>query len=72
MTGKSVVDTFIHTMTDASQLAYETLSHVGKKTVRFEAAKAKVAPTKATSIPGLQLMAAVLAFLGCPRLLGSC
>jgi len=64
--GKNVVDTSIHTMVDASQLAYAAVSYVwheyedGKVTVQFVAAKAKVAPTKATSIPRLELMAAVL------------
>jgi len=64
--GKNVVDTSIHTMVDASQLAYAAVSYVwheyedGKVTVRFVAAKGKVAPTKATSIPRLELMAAVL------------
>lgn len=64
--GKNVVDASIHTMADASQLAYAAVSYVrheyedGKVTVRFVAAKAKVAPTKATSIPRLELMAAVL------------
>ena len=63
---KRVVDVSIHTMTDASQLAYAAVSYVryeyedGEITVRFVAAKAKVAPTKATSIPRLELMAAVL------------
>lgn len=63
---KSVVDTSIHTMTDASQLAYAAVSYVryeyedGEMAVRFVAAKAKVAPTKATSIPRLELMGAVL------------
>ena len=53
-------------MTDASQLAYAAVSYVryeyedGEITVRFVAAKAKVTPTKATSIPRLELMAAVL------------
>jgi len=32
----------------------------GEKTVRFVAAKAKVTPTKAMTIPRLELMAAVL------------
>ena len=64
--GKNVVDSSIHTMVDASQLAYAAVSYMrheyedGKVTVRFVAAKAKVAPTKATSIPRLELMAAVL------------
>ena len=64
--GTSIVHVSIHTMTDASQLAYAAVSYVrhqyedGKVTVRFVAAKAKVAPTKATSIPRLELMAAVL------------
>ena len=66
VTGKRVVDTSIHTMTDASQLAYAAVNYVryeyedGEVTVRFVAAKAKVAATKATSIPTLELMAAVL------------
>ena len=66
VSGKRVVDTSIHTMTDASQLAYAAVSYVrheyedGEVTVRFVAAKAKVAPTKAISIPRLELMAAVL------------
>ena len=65
VTGKRVVDTSIHTMTAASQLACAAVSYVrhkyedGEITVRFVAAKAKVAPTKAIGIPGLQLMAAV-------------
>ena len=52
-------------MTAASQLAYAAVSYVrheyedGEITVRFVAAKAKVAPTKAMSIPRLELMAAV-------------
>ena len=60
------VDSSIHTMTDVSQFAYAAVSYVRhgyedeKVTVRFVAAKAKVAPTKATSIPRLKLMAAVL------------
>ena len=64
--GKRVVDSSIHTMVDASQLAYAAVSYVrqeyesGEVTVRIAAAKAKVAPTKATSIPRLELMAAVL------------
>jgi len=66
VTGKSIVDASIHTMTDASQLAYAAVSYVrheyedGEMTVRFVAAKAKVAPTKATTIPRLEFMAAVL------------
>ena len=46
MTGKRVVDTSIHTMTDAAQLAYAAVSYVrhecedGEITVRFVAAKA--------------------------------
>ena len=53
-------------MAEASQLAYAAVSYVrheyedGEITVRFIAAKAKVAPTKVTSIPRLELMAAVL------------
>ena len=64
VTGKTSVDTSIHTMTEASQLAYAAVSYVrheyedGETTVRFVAAKAKVAPTKATTIPRLELMAA--------------
>ena len=48
-----------------SQLAYVAVSYVrreyesGEVTVWFVAAKPKVAPTKATSIPRLELMAAV-------------
>ncbi|XP_068703921.1 uncharacterized protein [Montipora capricornis] len=63
---KNVADTSIHTMVDASLLAYATVSYVrhkyedGEATVRFIAAKAKVAPTKAISVPRLELMAAVL------------
>ena len=44
-------------MTDALQFAYAAVSYVrneyedGEVSVRFVAAKAKVAPTKATSIP---------------------
>ena len=66
VTGKRIVDKSIHTMTDASQLGYAAVSYVRHEyedreiTVRFLAAKAKVAPTKATSIPRLELMAAVL------------
>ena len=66
VTGKRVVDTSIHMMTDASQLAYAAVNYVryeyedGEVTVRFVAAKAKVAATKTTSIPTLELMAAVL------------
>ena len=66
MTGKTVKDASLHTMADASQLAYAAVSYVqheyedGEITVQFSAAKAKVAPTKATSIPRLELMAAVL------------
>ena len=64
--GKEVVSTTIHTMTDASRLAYAAVTYVrneyddGEVTVRFVAAKAKVAPTKAVSIPRLELMGAVL------------
>lgn len=64
--GRKVVDTSIHRMTDASQLAYAAVSYVrhkyegGEVTVRFVAAKAKVTPTKAVSIPRLELMGAVL------------
>ena len=53
-------------MVDASLLAYAAVSYVqhkyedGEVTVRFIAAKAKVAPTKATLAPRLELMAAVL------------
>ena len=63
---KTVADTSIHTMVDASLLAYAAVSYVrhkyedGEVTVRFIAAKAKVAPTKAISVPRLELMAAVL------------
>ena len=47
-------------------LAYAAVSYArhkyedGEVTVRFIAAKAKIAPTKATSVPRLELMAAVL------------
>ncbi|XP_068717005.1 uncharacterized protein [Montipora capricornis] len=53
-------------MVDASLLAYADVSYVrhkckdGEVTVRFIAAKAKVAPTKAIPVPRLELMAAVL------------
>jgi len=53
-------------MTDPSQLAYVAVSCVrheyddGEITVKFVAAKVKVAPTKATTIPRLLFMAAVL------------
>ncbi|XP_068734449.1 tyrosine kinase receptor Cad96Ca-like [Montipora capricornis] len=53
-------------MVDASLLAYAAVSYVrhkyedGKVTVRFNAAKANVAPTKAISVATLELMAAVL------------
>ncbi|XP_068723286.1 uncharacterized protein [Montipora capricornis] len=53
-------------MVDASLLAYAAVSYVrhkyedGEVTVRFIAAKAKVAPTKAISVPRLELIAAVL------------
>ncbi|XP_068714422.1 uncharacterized protein [Montipora foliosa] len=63
---KIVADTCIHTMVDASLLAYAAVSYVrhkyedGEVTVRFIAAKAKVAPTKAISVPRLELMAVVL------------
>ena len=63
---KTVADTSIHTMVDASLLAYATVSYVrhkyedGEATVRFIAAKAKVAPTKAISVPRSELMAAEL------------
>lgn len=63
---KIVADTSIHTMVDASLLAYAVVSYVrhkyenGKVTVRFIAAKEKVTPTKVTSVPRLELMAAVL------------
>ena len=65
MQRKRVVESSIYTMADASQLAYAAVSYVWHEdksrevTVRFVAAKAKVAPTKA-SIPRLELMAAVL------------
>ena len=63
---KRVAATSIHTMVDASLLAYAAVSYVrheyedGEVTVQFAAAKAKVAPTKATTVPRLELMAAVL------------
>ena len=63
--GKHVVDTSIHTMVDASQLTYAAVSYLrhkyesGEVTVQFVAVKAKVTPRKATSIPRLELMAAV-------------
>ena len=66
VTGIHVVDTSIHTMTDASQLTYAAVSYVRHEyedvevTVRFVAAKAKLAPKKAISIHRLELMAAVL------------
>ncbi|XP_022787689.1 uncharacterized protein LOC111327715 [Stylophora pistillata] len=63
---KIVEDASIHTMVDASLLAYAAVSYArhkyeeGEVTVRFTAAKAKIAPMKATSVPRLELMAAVL------------
>ena len=65
VTGKIVVDASIHTR-DTSQLAYVAVNYArheyedGEITVRFVAAKAKVATTKATTIPRLELMAAIL------------
>ncbi|XP_048239844.1 uncharacterized protein LOC124124713 isoform X1 [Haliotis rufescens] len=57
----------IHTFVDASQDAYGTVVYAvytymdGKKSSRIVAAKSRVAPLKACSIPRLELMAAVLA-----------
>ncbi|XP_071095649.1 uncharacterized protein [Haliotis cracherodii] len=56
----------IHTFVDASQDAYGTVVYAiytymdGKKSSRIVAAKSRVAPLKACSIPRLELMAAVL------------
>ena len=47
-------------MVDASLLAYAADKEDDEVTVRFIAAKVKVAPTKAISVPRLELMAAVL------------
>ena len=63
---KTIAETSIHTMVDASLLTYAAVSYVrhkyedGEVTVRFIAATAKVAPIKAISFPRLELMAAVL------------
>ena len=63
---KTVANTSIYTMVDSSLLAYAAVSYVRHKyedsevTVRFNAAKANVAATKAISVPRLELMAAVL------------
>ena len=56
----TVADTFIHTMVDVSLLAYAADEKDDEVTVRFIAAKVKVTPTKAISVPRLELMAAVL------------
>ena len=47
-------------MVDASLLAYAADEEDDEVTVWFIAAKVKVAPTKAISVPRLELMAAVL------------
>ena len=63
---KRAAATSIHTMVDVSLLAYAAVSYVrheyedGEVTVQFAVAKAKVAPTKAETVPRLELMAAVL------------
>ena len=56
----------LHTFVDASQAAYGAVAYAkfvyysGKQSCRLIAAKTKVAPLKAMSIPHLELMAAVL------------
>ena len=74
MLRKNVVATSIQTMVEALLLAYVAVSNVlqkyedGEVTVRFIAAKAKVAPTKATLVPRLEHITAVLGL----RLEGRC
>lgn len=63
---EEVKEVEIHTFTDASKEAYGAVSYIrfvyqdDRVQVSFVAAKARVAPLKAVSIPRLELMAAVL------------
>jgi len=56
----------LHTFSDASQAAYAAVTYIryeqidGNTEISFVAAKAKVTPIKAISIPRLELMAAVM------------
>ena len=74
MLRKNVVATSIQTMVEALLLAFVAVSNVlqkyedGEVTVRFIAAKAKVAPTKAALVPRLEPITPVLGL----RLEGRC
>ena len=63
--GKSVDTLTLHTFVDASEVAYvaavyaRCCYHDGSISTNIVAAKTRVAPSKATSIPGLELMGAV-------------
>jgi len=64
--GKAVLQMTVHVFCDASKMAYGAVSYMRMEhpdntvTVRMIAAKARVAPLRAISIPRLELMAGVL------------
>ena len=64
--GKQIDNMFLHTFADASENAYGAVVYVrcryqdGTITTNIVAAKTRVAPSQATSIPRLKLMGAVI------------
>lgn len=65
----TVIDSKLHVFSDASEAAYGAVAYLvnryqsGSVTVRLVTSRAKVAPLKATSIPRLELMGAIVGLL---------